>query len=173
MNVDVIKELIRNIPDYPKKGIIFKDITPLLSSAHAFESVIDLMSMPFKDKHITKIVGIESRGFIFGAAMARKLGAGFVPARKKGKLPFDTISENYDLEYGTDTLQVHCDALVPGESVLIVDDVLATGGTAKAVKSLVERLGANLVGFAFLMELAFLNGSVKLGNTPVHSLLKY
>ena len=153
---------IRDIPDWPKEGIVFKDITPLLASPEGFHNAIDTLAQDFAGKGITKVMGAEARGFIFGGALAYRLGAGFVPARKPGKLPWTTSSVTYDLEYGTDSLEVHADAIGEGDVVLIVDDVLATGGTAAAKASLVTATGAQLAGFAFLIELDFLDGRSKL-----------
>lgn len=157
---------IRDVPDWPKEGIVFKDITPLLASPEGFREAIDTLAAGFEDAGVTKILGAEARGFIFGGALAYALGAGFVPARKPGKLPWDTTSVEYELEYGTDSLEVHCDAIGAEDNVLIVDDVLATGGTAAAKAELVRQVGASVVGFAFLIELDFLHGREKL---PVDS----
>ncbi|PIU82710.1 MAG: adenine phosphoribosyltransferase [Elusimicrobia bacterium CG06_land_8_20_14_3_00_38_11] len=169
-----LKKLIRDVPDFPKAGIIFKDITPLLINPKGFKSAINQMAkMNWKLSPIHKIVAMESRGFIFGAALALKLGAGFVPVRKKGKLPYKTIREEYQLEYGTDILEMHEDAIVKDENVLIVDDVLATGGTAKAVCSLIEKLGGHVAGLCFLIELSFLNPQEKLKGYEISSLIKY
>ena len=168
-----LKKIIRNVPDFPKPGIIFKDITTLLSNSDAFKKSIDMLSKKFKKENVTKIVGIESRGFIFGAVLAYKMGAGFVPVRKKGKLPYETKSVSYDLEYGTDTLEIHKDALSADDRVLIVDDLLATGGTVKAVSDLVGDFQAKIVGVAFLVELTFLKGKNKIKDLPVYSLIKY
>jgi adenine phosphoribosyltransferase len=153
---------IRDIPDWPKEGVMFKDITPLLASPEALKATIDTLAEAYEGAGITKVIGAEARGFIFGGALAYRLGAGFVPARKPGKLPWDTTSVTYDLEYGTDTLEVHADGVGPGDVVLIVDDVLATGGTAGAKAQLVAGEGAKVAGFAFLIELDFLNGREKL-----------
>jgi len=170
---EVLKKHIRDIPDFPKKGIIFKDITTLLKDASAFKKVIDVLYDRYKLKKIDKIVAIESRGFIFGGALANKLGVGFVPVRKKGKLPSKTYSVNYDLEYGTDTLEMHCDAIKPGENILLLDDLLATGGTASAVSKLIEKMGGKIEEIAFLIELAFLKGRDKLQGHNVFSMIKY
>jgi len=153
---------IRDIPDWPKEGIVFKDITPLLASPEGFRMAIDTLADEYESLGVTKVMGAEARGFIFGGALAYRLGAGFVPARKPGKLPWDTSSVTYDLEYGTDSLEVHADAVGEGDIVLIVDDVLATGGTAAAKAKLVAQTGATVAGFAFLIELDFLNGRSKL-----------
>ncbi len=168
-----LNKLIRDIPDFPKKGIIFKDITTLLSDGEGFAYSIDLMEKRYLDKKIDKIIGIESRGFIFGAALAYKLGCGFIPVRKPGKLPYDSIKEDYSLEYGKNTLEIHTDALKEGERVVIIDDLLATGGTAKAAAKLVSRLKGNIISIDFLVELEFLKGRDKLKEYSVHSYLKY
>lgn len=163
---------IRNIPDWPKEGVVFKDITPLLADAAAFRAAVEEMAAPFKDAGITKVIGAEARGFLFGTVVAYYLGAGFVPARKPGKLPHDTFQAVYELEYGTDTLEIHQDGLCEDDVVLIVDDVLATGGTAAAKAQLVEGIGARLAGYAFFIELDFLNGRQKLDpEVTVHSLV--
>jgi len=168
-----LKKAIRDVPDFPKKGIIFKDITTLLRDGALFRQAIDSIAERYKDSGITKVVGIESRGFIIGAPVAYRLGAGVVPIRKKGKLPYKTVSMSYQLEYGTDCLEMHEDALLPNEKVLIVDDLLATGGTAGATFALVKKLGADVAGVAFLIELSFLDGRKKLNDCDVFSLLKY
>ncbi len=167
-----LKKYIRDIPGFPKPGIIFKDITPLLKDAKAFRLAVDKLSDDFKDKEIDAVVSVEARGFIFGAAAAYRLKTGIVPVRKKGKLPFKTLSAAYDLEYGQDTLAIHEDALKSGSRVLIVDDLLATGGTTRAVIDLVEKLGAKVIGIAFLIELTALKGRDKLKGYPVISLIK-
>lgn len=151
------EKLIVDLPDYPEPGVVFKDITPLLADKNGFAAVIDSIAAHFEGRGVTKVVGAEARGFMVGAPVARALNAGFVPARKPGKLPREAISESFELEYGTDTLQIHADAITPDDVVLIVDDLVATGGTANAQARLVKRLGAKLVGMGFLMELAFLN----------------
>lgn len=166
-----LSSLIRDIPDFPKEGIAFKDITPLLASPAGFRSAIDTIAAEYADAGVTKVMGAEARGFIFGGALAYKLGAGFVPARKPGKLPWNTTSHEYDLEYGTDTLEVHTDALTSSDVVVIIDDVLATGGTAAAKAALVEKMGAKVAGFAFLLELDFLHGREKLGDPRIVSLI--
>jgi adenine phosphoribosyltransferase len=153
---------IRDIPDWPKEGIMFKDITPLLADPDAFKATIDTLAEAYADAGVTKVMGAEARGFIFGGALAYRLGAGFVPARKPGKLPWNTTAVSYELEYGTDTLEVHADAFGPDDVVLIVDDVLATGGTAGAKAELVNATGAKVAGFAFLIELDFFAGRNKL-----------
>jgi len=157
-----LQRIIRDVPDFPKQGILFKDITPLLTDPEAFRETIDRMADQWADKQVDVIVGIEARGFIFAAALAYKMGAGLVIVRKPGKLPYTTNSVTYDLEYGTDSLEVHTDAITPGQNVLIVDDVLATGGTVKAVSELLRQFEANLLGVTFLAELRFLNGREKL-----------
>ena len=152
-----LNKVIRDIPDFPKPGIVFKDITPLVADQEGFAAAIDAIADHFKDAGVTKVVGAEARGFLVGAPVAYKLGAGFVPARKPGKLPREVVTESYELEYGTDEIQMHADALTSDDIVLIVDDLVATGGTAAAQVHLVEKFGAKLVGMAFLMELSFLN----------------
>ncbi len=168
-----LKTAIRDIPDFPKKGILFKDITTLLENGELFQKVIDELADHYKSKKIEKVIGIESRGFIFGAALAYKLKAGVIPIRKKGKLPYKTISATYALEYGTDTLEMHEDAVKKGTRVLIVDDLLATGGTAKATAELLKKVGAKIVGIAILIELTFLKGRENLKGQDVFSLIKY
>lgn len=167
------KKAIRDIPDFPKKGIIFKDITTLLSEGPMFHQAIDAIAEHYKDKGIQKVVGIESRGFIIGAPVAYKLNAGVVPIRKKGKLPHKTISATYQLEYGTDCLEMHEDAFETGEKILIVDDLLATGGTVSATIELVKKLGGQIAGLAFLIELTFLEGRKRLKDYDISSLVKY
>jgi adenine phosphoribosyltransferase len=162
---------IRDVPDYPKAGIIFKDITPLLGDPTAFAAACERMTAPYKDRGVTHIVAIESRGFLFGAPIAMALGAGLVPMRKAGKLPHTTTGISYDLEYGTDRLEVHTDALSDRSRVVLVDDVLATGGTAAAACELIESLGARIVGCSFLMRLGFLNGLERLAGRDVSSVL--
>ncbi len=168
-----LNKLIRDVPDFPKKGILFKDITTLLEDGAGFRHSIDLMVEKYRDQKIDKIVGIESRGFIFGGALAYQLGCGFVPVRKPGKLPYKSIKEDYALEYGTNTLEIHVDAIKAGEKVVIIDDLLATGGTAKAAANLVEQLKGDIVSIDFLVELEFLKGRDKLTEYSVHSYLKY
>ena len=167
-----LKALCRDIPDFPKEGIIFKDITPLLKEGDKFREVVDLISGRYLDKKIDVVVSIEARGFIIGSAVAYRLGAGVVPVRKKGKLPWRCYQATYDLEYGTDTLEIHQDAVKPGQRVLIIDDLLATGGTVKAVIDLMERLKGQVVGIAFLIELAALKGRQQIGDYPVFSLME-
>jgi adenine phosphoribosyltransferase len=157
-DLDRLRALIREVPDFPQEGIVFKDITPLLADEVAFSSVIDMVVVHFGRGNVDKVVGIEARGFILASPVAYHFGAGFVPVRKAGKLPWESESEQYELEYGTETLEIHKDAFTPGERVLIVDDVLATGGTARATAKLVERLGGSVVGIACLIELGFLKG---------------
>jgi adenine phosphoribosyltransferase len=168
-----LKDLVREVPDFPQPGVSFKDITPLLGDASAFQLCIDALAERFADEGIDKVIGIEARGFIVAAPVAVRLGAGFVPVRKAGKLPWHVESQDYALEYGTDRLQIHADAMRRSDRVIIVDDVLATGGTAAAVGQLAERLGATTLGFAFILELAFLGGRRKLEGFPVVSLLSY
>ena len=168
-----LERAIRNVPDFPKPGIQFKDITPVLEDARLFAGCIDLLIDQVKPGSVDTVVGIDARGFIFAAAAALKLGAGFVPVRKKGKLPYSTYEESYDLEYGSNTIAIHTDAVKPGGRVLLVDDLLATGGTAAAAAALLQRLGANIVAINFLIELGFLDGRRKLAGLPVHSLVKY
>lgn len=171
--LDAVRAIIRDVPDFPKPGIVFKDITPVVSDGPAFRHVIDAMATPWRAEQIDKVVGIESRGFIFAAPVAYLLGAGLTIVRKPGKLPWRTMREAYALEYGEAVLEMHEDAFRPGERVLVVDDVLATGGTAEAVGRLVERQGASLVAYTFLVELGFLDGARRLGADRVHSLLRY
>ncbi|WP_242396333.1 adenine phosphoribosyltransferase [Anaeromyxobacter oryzisoli] len=171
--MDAVRARIRDVPDFPQKGIVFKDITPALSDPATFREVIDAFVARWKGERIHKVVGIESRGFLFAAPLAYALGAGLTVARKPGKLPWQTIREAYALEYGENALELHVDAVGPGERVLVVDDVLATGGTAGAVGRLVARQGAELVSFSFLVELSFLHGARRLGADKVHSLISY
>jgi adenine phosphoribosyltransferase len=167
----LITDRIRDVPDYPKPGVTFKDITPLLADHTAFAAVVDAVVAHYGRGTIDKVAGIEARGFILAAPVAYHFGAGFVPIRKQGKLPSDTYAENYDLEYGSETIEVHQDAFAPGEQVLIVDDVLATGGTARATAELVRRTGAQVAGLSVLMELGFLNGRDRLPDLEVHALV--
>ncbi len=166
-----LESYIRDVQDFPKEGVVFKDITPLLASPEGFRAAIDMLADGYADDGVTKLVGAEARGFILGGALAYRLGAGFVPARKPGKLPRDTATAEYQLEYGIDSLEMHRDSVVPGDRVLIIDDVLATGGTAAAKASLVRESGGEVVGFAFLLELDFLHGRDKLGDDRVVSLI--
>jgi adenine phosphoribosyltransferase len=168
-----LKEFIRDVPDFPKPGIIFKDITTLLKDKDAFRRTIDLLCAPFENQKIDQIVAVESRGFIFGAALAYKLGTGFIPVRKPGKLPYITERVTYDLEYGTDTIEIHKDALQKGMRALIVDDLLATGGTAAAAAKLIEKLEGSVVGCAFVIELTFCNGREKLKGYDIRTLIQY
>jgi adenine phosphoribosyltransferase len=168
-----LSQFIRAIPDWPKKGILFRDITPLLADPKAFVESIDALADPFTGAGIQYVAAVEARGFIFGSAVAEKLGAGFVPIRKEGKLPFKTTSITYDLEYGTDTLQVHTDAVEQGAKVLMVDDLLATGGTMEAAARLIEKIGGRVVAVVFLIELAELNGRAKLQKYKIESLICY
>src|SRR5256885_2446190 len=168
-----LKEHVRDIPDYPKPGIVFRDITPLLAAPEAFAASVDGLSAPFIGEQIDKVLGIEARGFVFAAPVAYHHRAGFVPVRKAGKLPWEIEREEYELEYGTDLLEIHKDAVQPGENVLIIDDVLATGGTASSTVHLVERLGATVLGLGFVIELAFLHGRDKLAGHDAVSLLVY
>jgi len=168
-----IEAAIRNVPDFPKPGIQFKDITPVLADAKLFAGAIELLTKNFQPGSVDAVVGIDARGFIFAAAAAIKLQAGFVPVRKKGKLPYSTIEQDYALEYGHATIAMHTDALKPGARVLLIDDLLATGGTAAAAIALVQNLGAKILEAGFLIELKFLNGREKLGNIPVRSLISY
>lgn len=170
---NLLKEKVRNVPDFPKKGIVFRDITTLLKDAEAFQKAVNLFVKKYKDKQIQKVVGIESRGYILGAALAYGLNAGFVPIRKPGKLPAATIREQYKLEYGTDAVEIHKDAINSGERILIHDDLLATGGTINAACKLVESLDGNIIGVSFLIELAFLNGRKLLNDYEVYSLITY
>ena len=172
MNSNLI-ESIRSIPDFPKKGIVFRDITTLLKDPLAFNQAIDILTEHYRSKEIAKVVSVESRGFILGAPLAYTLGAGFVPVRKPKKLPAETIRQRYQLEYGTDALEIHKDAIAPGELVLIVDDLLATGGTILAAARLVEQLGGKIVSLAFLIELSFLNARARLGGYDLFSIIKY
>ncbi len=173
MTCDALKQLIREIPDYPKPGILFYDITTLIKDRVGFARVIDQMTAPYINKNIDLVLGIEARGFIFGPALAYRLNTGFIPVRKPKKLPGETVKWTYDLEYGTDTLEIHKDAIKPGQRVLIVDDLLATGGTAQACGALAKSLGAEICGLGFVVELTFLNGRQKLVPYDVFSLLQY
>lgn len=168
-----LKDTIRDVPDFPKKGIVFKDITTLLKDPEALSYATEELYKFAKNKQITKVAGIESRGFIIGGLLAQKLTAGFVPIRKPGKLPAETISESYSLEYGTDSIEIHKDAIEPGDIVLLHDDLLATGGTMEAAIKLVEKLGGKVAQISFLIELNFLNGRERLKNYEVHSLIQY
>ena len=173
MKLSELKSMVREIPDFPKPGINFKDITPILKDAGAFKYVINRMAKKFKGKGVTVVASAESRGFIFGAALAYKLKAGFVPLRKPGKLPYKTLKEEYKLEYGTDAFEIHVDGIHGKDKVLIVDDVLATGGTMRAAVNLVEKLEGKVAGIALLSELEFLKGREKLNGYEVYSLIRY
>jgi adenine phosphoribosyltransferase len=172
-DLERLRARIRDVADFPQEGIVFKDITPLLADEAAFSSVIDMIVVHFGRGNVDKVVGIEARGFILASPVAYHFGAGFIPVRKAGKLPWETDSEQYELEYGTETLEIHTDAFHPGERVLIVDDVLATGGTARATARLVERLGGKVVGIACLIELAFLKGREAIKDYDFFALLTY
>jgi adenine phosphoribosyltransferase len=169
---DRVQQSLRAIPDYPKPGILFQDITPVLRVGPLLQEVVSDMCRPFRARDVTHVMGIEARGFILGGAVAAALGAGFVPARKPGKLPWERATESYDLEYGSDALEAHRDALTPGNRVLVVDDVLATGGTAKAAGQLARALGAELVGWTFLLEITGLAGRERLSGAPYHAVAK-
>ncbi len=171
--MDTLRAKIRHVPDFPKAGILFYDITTLLRDRAGFKLAVDSLALPYADRNVDLVVGIESRGFILGAAVADRLGVGFVPIRKPGKLPAKTMRESFQLEYGTDSLEMHEDAIEAGQRVLIVDDVLATGGTAAAASSLVRRCRGDLLGLAFLIELVALNGRSKLESESVYAVLKY
>ena len=168
-----LKDYIRSIPDFPKPGIMFRDITPMLKSADAMKEVIQQLAAPFRDANVKSVLAAEARGFVFGAPLAMELGCAFIPVRKPGKLPGDTESFQYDLEYGSDSLEIHKDAVASGDRVLLVDDLLATGGTIEACMKLARQQGAEVVGAAFVIELAFLKGRDRLGDTKICSLLEY
>ena len=168
-----LEDWIRDIPDFPQRGVLFKDITPLLQDAAAYHAALDRLAAHYAGSGIEMVVGVESRGFIFGAALAYLLNCGFVPVRKFGKLPHQTVSVEYSLEYGTNVVEMHTDAIRPGQRVLIVDDLLATGGTTSAAMELVEKLGGHIAGIAFLVELTFLKGREQLGGHDVFALIKY
>ncbi|MBL4849431.1 MAG: adenine phosphoribosyltransferase [Planctomycetes bacterium] len=169
----VINELIRDVPDFPKPGIVFKDITPILANPEAMSKIYDALAAPYREAGITKVIGIESRGFIFGTPLADRLGVGFVPIRKPGKLPWKKVSVSYALEYGEDTLEPHVDSVGPEDKVVIVDDLLATGGTLAAACELVKGLGTTIVGCSVVIELGFLEGRAKLDGVEIHSLVSY
>ena len=171
--IENLKDSIRSIPDFPKKGILFRDITTLLKDARKFRDAVEIIAAKYQEKKIDKVVAVEARGFIFGGALAYKLGAGFIPIRKKGKLPAEVHEVTYQLEYGEDTLQVHRDAICPQDKVLIVDDLLATGGTAKATCRLIEESGAEIIGIEFLIELTDLRGREKLKGYPIDSVITF
>lgn len=168
-----LKNYIRSIPDFPKKGIIFRDITTLLKEPMAFRRACELLTEPFLGKNVTKVIGIESRGFIFSSVVAVNLSAGLVPVRKPGKLPWKTVKKTYSLEYGEDSLEIHIDSISKGDRVILIDDLIATGGTAKATLQLVEELGGEVVGAGFLIELSFLKGRDKLKDYDVYTIIKY
>lgn len=173
-SLERLRSAIRDVPDFPQPGILFKDITPVLADAQLLQEAIENMASFFAGAQVDKVIGIDARGFIFGAMLAQRLGAGFVPVRKKGKLPWKTRGVDYSLEYGTNSVEMHLDALAPGEKVILADDLLATGGTAGAALELIQASGADLLGSVFFIELAFLNGREKLTHTgPVHSLLTF
>lgn len=168
-----LRKFIRDIPDFPKEGILFKDITPLLANSEAYRQAIVEMAAPYRESGVDMVVGMESRGFLFGPGVAEELGCGFAPIRKPGRLPYQTVQISYDLEYGSDTLEIHVDAVAKGGKVLIVDDLLATGGTASAAAHLIEKIGATVAGYSFVIELSFLHGRKTLGKHPIHSLIDY
>ena len=173
MWVERLISLIRDIPDFPEPGVVFKDITPVLGDGNALSILVDALAEPHKKSGITKVAGIEARGFTLATPVADRLGAGFIPVRKPGKLPHETVREDYALEYGTDALEVHIDSVTQGERVLVVDDVIATGGTAAAAVRLLRTVGAEVVGIAVFIELAFLGGAEKLDGVPLHALVRY
>ena len=173
MSPDDLRRHIRDVADFPKPGILFRDVTPLLSHPAALAASVDLLAAPFRDVPIDVVVGIEARGFLFGLPVAMQLGVGFAPVRKPGKLPYETVEESYELEYGVDRVEMHVDAVASGQRVLVVDDLIATGGTAAATVSLVRGSGAEVVGCAFLIELAELDGRKRLGVDRVHAVLEY
>ena len=173
MNMDLLKAKIRNVPDFPKAGILFYDVTTLLQDRDGLRMAIDSITLPFVDQEIDLVVGVESRGFIFGSVVADRIQAGFSPVRKPGKLPSKTMKASYSLEYGTDSLEIHADAVHKGQRVLVVDDLLATGGTARATCDLVKQLGGEVIGLAFLIELVALNGRSKLEGENIHAVLQY
>ena len=170
---DYLRDLIRNVADFPKAGIVFKDITPLLQDARGLRLAVDLMGAPYEGAGVDVVVGVEARGYLFAAPLAFKLGAGLALVRKPGKLPYKKLSASYELEYGSDTVEIHEDAIVPGQRVLLADDLIATGGTAAAALELVEKAGGEVVALTFLIELAFLSGRKKLGLNKVHSVLQF
>lgn len=173
LNQENLKQFIRNVHDFPKPGIVFRDITTLLKDPQAFQAVVEILYRQYRGKNIDKVVGIESRGFIVGAVLAHRLGAGFVPVRKPGKLPAEKLRQDYQLEYGTDAVEIHSDAIALGDRVLVHDDLLATGGTMEATVKLVEKLGGTIVGVSFLIELTFLNGRRRLQEYDVFSIITY
>ncbi|MEE9281502.1 MAG: adenine phosphoribosyltransferase [Myxococcota bacterium] len=170
---ELLAKKIRDVPDFPEPGVVFKDITPLLQDPESLELACELLAGPYREHRVELVVGIESRGFIFGPAVARQLRAGFVPARKLGKLPWETVSERYDLEYGSNEIEMHRDAIAPEQRVLLIDDLIATGGTAAATVKLIRRMGGDVVGSCFLIELSFLEGRKALHGIEVESILTY
>jgi len=171
--MDAVRSAIRDVPDFPKPGVVFKDITPILQDRALFKQVIDALVVRYAPMKIDKVLGMESRGFIFAAPLAAAIGAGFVPLRKFGKLPYTTVAEKYDLEYGTETLEIHEDAIRPGERVVVIDDLLATGGTAEASVKLARRMGGEVMELGFVVELRFLGGRERLAGLPVYSLIEF
>ncbi|MGH8950000.1 MAG: adenine phosphoribosyltransferase [Acidimicrobiia bacterium] len=171
--MEQLTSLIRDIPDFPEPGVVFKDITPVLADGPAFAALVDAMAEPFRDSGVTKVAGIEARGFTLATPVADRLGAGFIPVRKPGKLPYETVREDYTLEYGTDALEIHTDSAQRGERVLLVDDVIATGGTAAAAIRLLRKIGADVIGISVFIELAFLDGAQMLDGVPLHALVTY
>jgi adenine phosphoribosyltransferase len=171
--MDAVRSAIRDVPDFPKPGVVFKDITPILQDRALFKQVIDALVLRYGPMHIDKVLGMESRGFIFAAPLAVAIGAGFVPLRKFGKLPYETVAEKYELEYGTETLEIHEDAIRPGERVVVIDDLLATGGTAEASVKLARRMGGEVMELGFVVELRFLGGRERLSGLPVYSLIEF
>ena len=171
--IQLLAQKIREIPDFPEPGVVFKDITPLLQDPQSLDLACDLLAVPYRERHVDLVVGIESRGFLFGPAVARELGAGFAPARKVGKLPWQTVSERYELEYGTGEIEMHRDAVSPQQQVLVVDDLIATGGTAAAAVKLIRRMGGHVVATRFLIELSFLEGRKALAGVEVEAVLTY
>jgi len=171
--MDAVRSAIRDVPDFPKPGVVFKDITPILQDRVLFKRVIDALALRYAPMRIDKVLGMESRGFIFAAPLAAAIGAGFVPLRKFGKLPYNTVAEKYDLEYGTETLEIHEDAIRPGERIVVIDDLLATGGTAEASVKLARRMGGEVMELGFVVELRFLGGRQRLSGLPVFSLIQF
>lgn len=171
--VEKLKAAVREIPDFPKKGIVFRDITPILQDIELLRLAVEVMAKPYEGAHVEKVIGIESRGFIFAPPIAMRLGAGFVPIRKQGKLPAKTINHSYNLEYGSATMEIHADSIKRGERVILVDDLIATGGSAAAAVEMVRSLGGEIVGVSFLIELSLLRGRLMLGDLPVHSHIVY
>lgn len=171
--MEQLRQIVRDVPDFPEPGIVFKDITPLLSDPASFRKAIRFMAEPLAEREFDALIGIESRGFIFAAALAYELHKAHIPVRKPGKLPADTVQVSYDLEYGSDTLEMHADAIESGQRVVIIDDVLATGGTARGVADLVEKVGGQVAGFSFLIELGFLNGRERLADYEIRTVLNY